>query len=238
MKVLLFNIALFLISFSFAESRCDWYGLAPASPRKIFYSKAYGNIPFLDNQKPGVYMVLHRTDLEVEVFVYLERDGKMHVYMEPGIERNESTEDFYPCIDRHVKANLDHFKRTCILDLKPNKNLYDKLNVFLNSQPRNMSRFCDCKRMYEVELSVKNASGSVLGVSFFNPQCYVEYFQDDAILETYLSVNSLIDALLDDDSIEKCNWRNLVKDPSLFASEIYRSKNYLLMLSGRHCPAL
>ncbi len=238
MRKLLLGVILIFSSHSLALHRCDMYSLEPGEVTPVHYSKAYGNISFLDNQKSGVYIVIHRTDLEVDVFVYLENDGRIHVYMEPGIPRNESTEDFYPCIDRHVKANFDYFKRTCILDLKPDTGLRDKLMEFLNKKPRNMSFYCDCKRMYEVELSVKDKNGNVHGVTYFNPQCFEQYFQDDAFLEMYLSVNSLVENLLDDKTIGKCNWRNLVKNPAQFAFDIYRSENYLLMLSGKDCPAL
>lgn len=164
-------------------------------------------------------MVLHRTDLEVDVFVYLKRSGEMHVYMEPGIERNESTEDFYPCIDRHVKANINYFTNTCVLDdLKTDKEIYEKIKAFLRDNLRDMHFVCYDKKKYEIELFLKEKNGNMRNVSFDNPRCQEEYFQEDIFIETYSSVNSLIDALLDDDSIEKCNWRNLVKNPSLFAS--------------------
>ena len=83
MKVLLFNIALFLISFSFAESRCDWYGLAPASPRKIFYSKAYGNIPFLDNQKPVMNPLLKNLQIHLRSFSETHVTGYSGKLFEP-----------------------------------------------------------------------------------------------------------------------------------------------------------
>ena len=238
MRFILLGIFFLFVSFSLAEERCDWYSLSSAVPEKIFYSKAYGNIPFLDDQKPGVYIVVHRTDLEVDVFFYLERSGVMHVYMEPGIPRNESTEDFYPCIDRHVKANLDHFKSTCILkDSKIDAGIYDKMRDFLKSNPQDMKSYCNCKKYYELTLFIKEMDGSTRNVSFCNLHCLGSDLQEDPILKKYLSASSLIETLLDEASIEKCNWRNLVKEPSLFASEIYRSKDYLMILSGRNCPA-
>lgn len=238
MRFILLGIFFLFVSFSLAEERCDWYSLSSAVPEKIFYSKAYGNIPFLDDQKPGVYIVVHRTDLEVDVFVYLERSGVMHVYMEPGIPRNESTEDFYPCIDRHVKANLNHFKNTCMpKDSKIDAGVYDKIKDFLKSNPQDMESYCDCKKYYEVKLFYKEKNGNMTGVSFCNLHCLENDLQENVILEKYFSTDSLIETLLDETSIEKCNWRNLVKNPNQFASEIYRSKDYLLILSGRNCPA-
>ena len=231
--------AILFASLSLAEELCDWYGLAPASQRKIFYSKAYGNIPFLDDQKPGVYIVVHRTDLEVDAFVYLEHSGVMHVYMEPGIMRNEMTEGFYPCIDKHVKANLNYFKSTCVHEnLNVGKGIYDKIMAFLMDNPQNMRSFCNSRKNYEIKIFLKEDNGITRNVSFYNPRSLEKDLQEDVFIESYSTIYSQIETLLDDASIGKCNWRNLVKNPALFASNIYRIKDYLLYLSRLNCPTL
>ena len=224
---------------SYAEDRCDWFSIKPHGESKIYYSKAYGKALFLDEKKPGIYFVVRRNDAEVDVFFYVNDKNDVVLYMEPGFVRNESTEDFYPCIDKHVKANLNHYKQTCSSrNVKVNENLYGKTVSFLDRNFYSLIFYCDCASDYYAEIYQVKSDGKIRMVSFHNPLCLEKNFQGDMFLEDFFSIARSIEKIANYETAVKCNWRNLVKNPEKFSSEKFRTKDYLLILNGNDCPAL
>lgn len=239
MRFILLGIAVFFVSFSSAEERSDYFSLENPYLDKIYYSEAYVKVPFLDSQKVGIYVVTRWRYAEVATFLYVNDKNDALIYMEPGIERNELTSDFYPCIDRHVKANIEHFARTCGPEnLQVEKGLYEKLNRFLDENPWGLSFNSECRDFYETSVYRVNKDGSIKKTSFPNPHCLVDDLQNDVLVKAYFSIATDIEGIVDYKKAMKCNWRNLVKDPEKFSPDRYRAKNYLTVLTGKDCPAL
>ena len=122
-KKVFFIVCVFFAAFVFSQDNCDCFIYTTKdfsaekysteiNNGKINYSRVYAEIPFMEEFKPGVYVFATFRNAGVKAFVYVpENTDEVDVYMEPSIDRNPGYDTFYPCVDRHVKANIDYFKK-------------------------------------------------------------------------------------------------------------------------------
>lgn len=245
MNMKLLICALLLALPTFAGNACDLFvdelnSIKPEdsgifSNGKINYSRAYTEVPFLERMLPGIYIDVGG---HVAVNAYIPKESdKIQIYKEPNLARSE-IERFTPCIDRHVKANMDYFLKTCLYEKKlSNKDVYNQLASFVREKYENIKNYCDCKDKVYVTIIFVKDDGSVQVKEFDSPTCLDDSFDVDPVVREWRVIDSLVKELVEPFD-DKCDWRNLVLDPQKFSAEKYKKKNWSHVLTEKDCPAL
>ena len=245
MNMKLLICALVLALPTFAGNACDLFvgevnSIKPEdsgifSNGKINYSRAYTEVPFLERMQPGIYISLGG---HVTIKAYIsEQSDKIQIYKEPNLARSE-IERFTHCIDRHVKANMDYFLKTCLYEKKlSNKDVYNQLASFVREKYENIKNYCDCKDKVYATIVYVMDDGSVRVKEFNSPTGLDDSFDVEPVVREWRAVDSLVKELVEPFD-DKCDWRNLVPDPQKFSAEKYKKKNWSLVLTEKDCPAL
>lgn len=238
----------FLISFSASSARScpDYFYLSTydkfSGPQNFFdgkinYSQAYITVPFLDEFKPGIYIITNYVENEVYLYAYIDEMSKnVHIYMEPRIGRF-SINTFYPCIDKHVMKNVNYFKTTCLKQKKLNMdNVYSELAEYVNGKVVEFGSYCFDKNSSPTTILLKKRDGEIRYVNFSDLPLQNPYFKKDPIFKKLQKIDSLVRETVDENA-EKCNWRNLVPNPAQFSEKKYHSSGYIY-LNKKECPEL
>ena len=247
-KLLLFIYVLWTVT-SFAQDQCDSFGYKTKDQYalefpmhiydgKINYSRVFVDVPFLDDFKPGLYILGSYRNMGVDVYAYMPKDSDyVQIYMEPSINRSPAINRFYPCIDRHIKANVDFFTKTCLKKKKISKDTYTKLSSVLDGEFVGLEHYCWRNQKYSAMLYEKKEGGSVRIAEIEDMSVLAPEFDREPIFRKFHSVDSLVVGIFADEVL-KCSWYNLVSDPQSFAAEIYHANGYELILTEEDCPAL
>lgn len=248
MKKALFTILLLTILPAFADKKCDHYideidSKTPEESLFLFrgtinYSRVYVKVPFLEEQKPGIYIYIGNSNAEVNAFGYISKNSEtIQIYKEPNIGHGE-IEPFSRCIDKHVNANKDYFIKTCLIEKKLyRKDVFEQLASFTKKRYENMTNYCDCGQTLFVSIAHIMENRSVRMKEFHNLSCLGEDFDMDVSIRELRVIETLVTELMEPDE-KKCNWRNLVPNPQKFAAEKFSSDDYELLLTEKDCPAL
>lgn len=202
---------------------------------KINYSRAYTEVPFLERMQPGIYI---RLGGHVTIKAYIsEQSDKIQIYKEPNLARSE-IERFTPCIDRHVKANMDYFLKTCLYEKKlSSKDAYNQLVSFVREKYEDLTSFCDCKEKIYATIVYVMDDGSIRVKEFNSPTGLDDSFDVEPVVREWRAVDSLVKELVEPFD-DKCDWRNLVPDPQKFSAEKYKKNGWWHVLTEKDCPAL
>lgn len=249
MKKVFLIVCVFFAAFVFSQDNCDCFIYttkdlsAEKHPTgiyngKINYSRVYANIPFLEEFKPGVYIFATFMNTRVNAFVYVpENSDEIDVYMEPSISRNPGHDTFYPCVDRHVKANIDYFRKTCIKKKKiSNKGVFSNFLSVMDDKYVGLEEICGKESRYFAQIYEKRNDGSVRILEIEDLSVLDSDVARDPLFRSFRSIDSLIVDIVGDD-VEKCSWYNLVPDPKKFSAEKYHDRSYNF-LKEKDCPAL
>lgn len=249
MKKCLLIISIFFATFVFSQENCDRFFyktknvFAQENPgfvyeNKLVYSRVYAAIPFLDDFRPGIYIYSEYKEIEVRVFTYVpENSDEVFVYMEPSINRNPGYNTFYPCIDRHVKANVDYFKKKCIKKKNmSSKDTYARLQSILDDEYIGLEHYCR-KSSHFSKIYEKKNDGSVRMADIDDLSVLDPNLDSDLLFQRFRSIDSLIADIVGDD-VENCSWYNLVPDPQKFSGKKYHYQDYDIDLKEKDCPAL
>lgn len=249
MKRIFFAICVLLSALSFAQDRCDYFVYktkdyyTQESPMHIYdgkinYSRVYADISFLDDFKPGLYILGSFGNMGVDVFAYMPKDlDYVKIYMEPSINRTPAVNSFYPCIDKHVKANIDYFSKTCIKQTKVPKDAYARLTSIMDGDYVGIEHYCWRNEKYRAILYEKKNDGTVRFAKIRDLSVLGSAFDREPIFNRFHSVDSLVVDIIGDD-VQKCSWYNLVPTPQDFSAEKYHIKGFELILNEKDCPAL
>lgn len=242
----LFLFSIFFVSLSvFATESCDYFvnevnSLKPEDTQaffkgKIDYSKAYIEVPFLEKLDPGIYLHVRE---RVVVNAYIPKESKkMWIYKEPLLYRSE-IERFTPCIDKHVKANMDYFLKTCLYDkILSHEDVFDQLASFMREKYEELSNYCNREDKIKVAIVYVMDDRSVRMKQFDSPTCLDDSFDVDPVVREWRAVDSLVKELVEPFD-DKCDWRNLVPNPKQFSDEKYKRNGWSLVLTEKDCPAL
>ena len=248
MKKCFLIISIFFATFVFSQENCDCFfyktkdSIAQENPgfvyeNKLTYSRVYASIPFLDDFRPGIYIYSEYKKIEVRVFTYVpENSDEVFVYMEPLLHRN-GYYTFYPCIDRHVKANIDYFIKTCVKKKKmPSKDSYARLQSILDGEYVGLKHYCQKSNRFS-EIYEKRNDGSVRMADIDDLSVLDSNLDRDLLFRRFRSIDSLIVDIVGDD-VENCSWYNLVPDPQKFSEKKYHYQDYDIDLKEKDCPAL
>ena len=249
MKKNLLIVCLFFAAFVFSQDNCDHFSyktkdsIAQDVPgfvyeNKLLYSKVYTTIPFLEDFRPGIYIYSEYRKIAVRVFAYVpENSDEVFVYMEPSILRYPGYNTFYPCIDRHVKANIDYFIKTCVKKKKmPSKDTYARLQSILDDQYVSLEHYC-LKSNHSSKIYEKRNDGSVRMAEIDDLSVLDSDIDREPLFQRFRSIDSLIVSIEGKD-VEKCNWYNLVPNPKKFSAKKYHNQSYDIILKEKDCPAL
>ena len=245
----IFFIILFSVLSVFAENVCDHFlngknSLKPEETQAFFkgnidYSKAYIEVPFLNNLKPGIYIHVKHGNLPVVSVAYMSRNSNiMQIYKEPFLERGE-LDEFTPCIDRHIKANMSYFLKTCLFEKEiSQKGVFKKIESFMRDRYEEIVHPCKCEDdILNATIIYIKEDRSVRLKEFNSPTCLDDSFDVDPIVLEWRAIDSLVKELVipfDD----RCAWQNLVLDPKKFSSEKYKNGNTRFILKEKDCPSL
>lgn len=243
---LLFFVVLLTILPVFAESKCDNFvnevnSLKPEDTQVFFkgridYSKAYVEVPFLEKMEPGIYILVGYNFIRSTYYISKKSD-KIQVYKEPNLGRSE-IEEFTPCIDKHVKANLDYFLKTCFYEKKlSNKNAFNQLASFVKEKYESIENYCECEEKISAAIIYVKNDGTVQVKEFDSPNCLDDSFDVDPAVREWRALDSLVKEIVEPFD-DKCDWRNLVPEPKKFSAEKYKRKDWSLVLTEKDCPAL
>lgn len=203
---------------------------------KITYSKAYIEVPFLEKMEPGIYLRVGYNFIQSTLYISKKAD-KVQVYKEPNVGRSE-IEEFTPCIDKHVKANLDYFLKTCFYEKKlSNKNTFNQLASFVKEKYESIENYCECEEKINAAIIYVKNDGTVQVKEFNSPNCLDDSFDVDPAVREWRTLDSLVKELVEPFD-DKCDWRNLVSEPKKFSAEKYKRKGWSLVLTEKDCPAL
>ncbi|MBR4784498.1 MAG: hypothetical protein IK012_04500 [Fibrobacter sp.] len=248
-KKILLIVCVFFAAFVFSQDNCDYFiyktkdYYAQKTPMHIYdgkinYSRVYANISFLDDFKPGLYILGTFGNIEVDVFAYMPKDSDyVKIYMEPSIQRVPAINRFFPCIDKHVKANIDFFSKTCIKQTKVSKDIYARLTSIMDGNYVGIEHYCWRNQKYSAILYEKKNDGTVRVAEIEDLSVLGSRFDIEPIFRRFNSADSIIVDIFGDD-VQKCSWYNLVSDPQKFSAEKYHINGYELILTKKDCPAL
>ena len=249
MKKNLLIVCMFFAAFVFSQDNCDHFSyktkdsIAQENPgfvyeNKLAYSRVYVIIPFLDDFRPGIYIYSEYRKIEVQVFAYVpENSDEVFVYMEPLLHRNPGYDTFYPCIDRHVMANIAYFIKTCAKKLKmPSKDTYARLQSILDGEYVGIEHYC-LKSNHSSKIYEKRNDGSVRMAEIDDLSVLDSNLDREPLFRRFRSIDSLIAVIVGND-VEKCSWYNLVPVPQMFSGKKYHNPYYDITLTEKDCPAL
>ena len=161
----------------------------------------------------------------------------MWIYKEPLLYRSE-IERFTPCIDKHVKANMDYFLKTCLYDkILSHEDVFDQLASFMREKYEELSNYCNREDKIKVAIVYVMDDRSVRMKQFDSPTCLDDSFDVDPVVREWRAVDSLVKELVEPFD-DKCDWRNLVPNPKQFSDEKYKRNGWSLVLTEKDCPAL
>lgn len=236
---------LFGVTSIFAADYCNYFideanELKPEESQaffkgKIDYSRVYVRVPFLEELKPGIYIHVHDA---VTINAYIPKNAKtVQVYKEPSLPRSE-IDRFTPCIDKHVKANLDYFLKTCLFENKiSHDGVFDLFASFLRKKNESLKQYCNCEEKIYTSIIYIMDDGGVRLKEFNSPNCLDESFDVDPIVREWRTIDSLVKELVQPFD-DKCDWRNLLPDPQKFSDEKYKNADVRYILTEKDCPAL
>ena len=243
----IFLFAILLVSYSvLARNVCDYFvnevnSLKPEEYNALFrgkitYSKAYVEVSFLEKMEPGIYLRVGYNFIQSTFYISKKLD-KVQVYKEPNLARSEIAR-FTPCIDKHVKANLDYFLKTCFYEKKlSDKNVFNQLASFVKEKYESIESYCECEEKINAAIIFVKNEGSVQVKEFNSPNCLDDSFDVDPVVREWRAVDSLVKELVEPFD-DKCDWRNLVPNPKQFSDEKYKRDGWSLVLTEKDCPEL
>lgn len=243
----LFLFSIFFVSLSvFATESCDYFvnevnSLKPEDTQaffkgKIDYSKVYIEVPFLERMEPGIYLRVGYNFIKSTSYIS-EKTDEIQVYKEPNLARTE-IDRFTPCIDKHVKANIDYFLKTCLYEKKlSNKNAFNQFASFMKEKYEYVKNYCECEEKINAAIIYVKNDGTVQVKKFNSPTCLDDSFDVDPVVREWRTIDSLVKELVEPFD-DKCDWRNLVPNPKQFSDEKYKRDGWSLVLTEKDCPAL